>query len=185
VSFRDEHDVSPKLRQSLSPALLLTSLEIPKLTEKRSAQLAAAFDDLAGLLSVPEHQLVTAGLPAETAAAFLRWREDPAHSTLLERSVKSWNQLRELAGSTSASEASLPLDGMTVVLTGSLSSMTRDEAGAKLEALGAKVAGSVSKKTAIVVAGESAGSKLDKARSLGIEIWDEARLLEFLAGNPA
>ena len=76
-----------------------------------------------------------------------------------------------------------PLVGKTVVLTGALSSLSRDEAGARLEALGAKVAGSVSKKTSFVVAGEAAGSKLDKARELGVEIWDEARLLEFLA-NP-
>jgi DNA ligase (NAD+) len=74
-----------------------------------------------------------------------------------------------------------PLAGQAVVLTGALESLTRDEAGARLEALGAKVAGSVSKKTAFVVAGEAAGSKLEKAQSLGVEIWDEARLLAFLA----
>jgi DNA ligase (NAD+) len=74
-----------------------------------------------------------------------------------------------------------PLAGSTVVLTGGLESMSRDEAGARLEALGAKVSGSVSKKTGFVVAGEAAGSKLAKARELGIEIWDEARLLAFLA----
>src|SRR5690606_22654563 len=73
-----------------------------------------------------------------------------------------------------------PLAGQTVVLTGGLSSMTRDEAGARLEALGAKVSGSVSKKTSFVVAGEAAGSKLAKAQELGLEIWDEARLLAFL-----
>ena len=67
------------------------------------------------------------------------------------------------------------------MLTGSLSAMTRDEAGERLEALGAKVAGSVSKKTHLVVAGEAAGSKLAKAQELGIEVWDEAQLLEFLA----
>ncbi len=76
-----------------------------------------------------------------------------------------------------------PLVGTTVVLTGGLASLTRDEAAARLEALGAKVAGSVSKKTSLVVAGEAAGSKLEKARELGIEVWDEAALLAFLAGN--
>ena len=68
-----------------------------------------------------------------------------------------------------------------MVLTGSLSALTRDDAGAKLEALGAKVSGSVSKKTSFVVAGEAAGSKLDKAQALGVPVWDEARLLAFLA----
>ena len=62
--------------------------------------------------------------------------------------------------------------------------MSRDEAGDRLQALGAKVAGSVSKKTSFVVAGEAAGSKLEKARELGIEVWDEARLLEFLNDHP-
>lgn len=74
-----------------------------------------------------------------------------------------------------------PLAGRTVVLTGGLASMSRDEAGAKLEALGAKVSGSVSKKTSFVVAGEAAGSKLAKAQELGVEVWDEARLLAYLA----
>jgi DNA ligase (NAD+) len=71
------------------------------------------------------------------------------------------------------------------VLTGTLASMSRDEAKEELEALGAKVAGSVSKKTDLVIAGESAGSKLDKARELDIAIWDEARWLEFLARHPS
>ncbi len=70
-----------------------------------------------------------------------------------------------------------PLAGKTVVLTGALSSMSRDEAGDRLGALGAKVAGSVSRKTSFVVAGEAAGSKLEKAVELGVDVWDEARLL--------
>ena len=78
-----------------------------------------------------------------------------------------------------------PLAGQTVVLTGALSAMSRDAAGDRLQALGAKVAGSVSKKTSFVVAGEAAGSKLEKARELGIAVWDEAMLLEFLNANPA
>ena len=75
-----------------------------------------------------------------------------------------------------------PLAGQTVVLlTGGLAAMSRDEAGDRLEALGAKVSGSVSKKTSFVVAGEAAGSKLAKAQELGVQIWDEERLLAFLA----
>ena len=71
----------------------------------------------------------------------------------------------------------LPLSGKTFVLTGTFPTLSRDEAKAMLEAAGAKVAGSVSKKTHYVVAGAEAGSKLDKARELGLNILDEAGLL--------
>ncbi|OLO07747.1 DNA ligase (NAD(+)) LigA [Salinicola sp. MH3R3-1] len=73
-----------------------------------------------------------------------------------------------------------PLDGQTWVLTGSLEGMTRDEGKERLQALGAKVAGSVSKKTATVVAGPGAGSKLAKAEELGVEVIDEATFVERL-----
>jgi DNA ligase (NAD+) len=73
----------------------------------------------------------------------------------------------------------LPLAGQTWVLTGTLETLTREEAKERLESLGAKVAGSVSKKTTRVVAGPGAGSKLDKARELGIDVWDEAELQRF------
>jgi DNA ligase (NAD+) len=74
------------------------------------------------------------------------------------------------------------LAGKTVVLTGTLPTLSRDEAKEMLEAAGAKVAGSVSKKTSVVVAGTEPGSKLDKARELGILIIDEAVLRDLLAG---
>lgn len=78
-----------------------------------------------------------------------------------------------------------PLSGQSVVLTGTLSSLTRDQAQARLEALGAKVSGSVSKKTRFVVAGAEAGSKLTKAKELGIEVLDEQGLLDLLATHTA
>ncbi len=76
--------------------------------------------------------------------------------------------------------AVLPLAGRTVVLTGTLPTLSREEAKAMLEAAGAKVAGSVSKKTDYVVAGEEAGSKLEKAQALGVPVLDEAGLFQLL-----
>ncbi|WP_314142582.1 NAD-dependent DNA ligase LigA [Buttiauxella noackiae] len=79
-----------------------------------------------------------------------------------------------------AEEIDSPFAGKTVVLTGSLSIMSRDDAKARLVALGAKVAGSVSKKTDLVIAGEAAGSKLVKAQELGIDVIDEAEMIRIL-----
>ena len=82
-------------------------------------------------------------------------------------------------------QRSAQLAGLTFVLTGTLPTLTRDEAKEKIEAAGGKTAGSVSKKTSYVVAGEEAGSKLDKARELKVPVIDEAGLLALLAGRDA
>lgn len=84
-------------------------------------------------------------------------------------------------GEFNAPQEEQPLEGQTWVLTGTLSEMTRGEAKEALQALGAKVSGSVSKRTHIVVAGEAAGSKLTRAQELGVTVWEESQLLDLLA----
>ncbi|WP_454258324.1 NAD-dependent DNA ligase LigA [Pseudoxanthomonas mexicana] len=179
VVIGDTHPPSGKLRAGLELATVLVDLEIPKVTRVRAEQLASAFPSVQALLDAPVHNFVTAGLPSDSANAFATWLEDETNAQLLSRCGAALDELRAITPADVAVFAG-PLDGKTVVLTGSLASMSRDEAGEKLEALGAKVAGSVSKKTHLVVAGEAAGSKLAKAQELGIEIWDEAQLLAFM-----
>ena len=179
VSITDTHDPSPKLGPDLNLATLLVDLEIPKITRIRADQLAAAFADAAKLAAAPEHAYVTAGLPADSAQAFVRWHEQADNAALLQRVGAALAELQ--ARLPEAAAAVGVLEGQTAVLTGSLSALSRDQAKEHLEALGAKVAGSVSKKTSFVVAGEAAGSKLDKAQELGVPVWDEAQLLAFLA----
>jgi len=180
VRIGDAHAPNPKLGEALDLATLLVDLEIPKITPVRAAQLGSAFADAQMLLDAPAHNLVTAGLPADTASALVAWLEVEANAGLLLRGAQAQAELRARLPERGAQTAG-PLEGKTVVLTGTLASMGRDEAKEKLEALGAKAAGSVSKKTSFVVAGEAAGSKLAKAEELGIEVWDEAKLLAFLA----
>jgi len=83
-----------------------------------------------------------------------------------------------------AGRTALPLAGKTLVITGTLPTLSREQAKERLEAAGAKVAGSVSKKTDYVLAGAEAGSKLDKARELGVAVIAEADLEELLNGHP-
>jgi len=179
VRIGDTHAPNPKLGEALDFATLLVDLEIPKVTAVRAAQLAAAFDAQA-LPDASADDMVAAGLPNDSVNALVAWRGHEANAGLLLRSVQAQAELRARLPERDE-QAAGPLDGKTVVLTGTLSSMGRDEAKDKLEALGAKTAGSVSKKTSFVVAGEAAGSKLAKAEELGVEVWDEARLLAFLA----
>ncbi|HEY5804331.1 MAG TPA: NAD-dependent DNA ligase LigA [Lysobacter sp.] len=182
VSIGDLHPPTPKLRDGLNLATVLVDLEIPKVTRVRAEQLASAFPSVQALLDAPAHNYVSAGLPADTAQALADWLEEEANARLLMLSGEAVARLDAMTPA-QAEVVQGPLDGQTAVLTGTLSTLSRDEAKEKLEALGAKVSGSVSKKTSFVVAGEAAGSKLDKAQELGVEIWDEAKLLAFLAGH--
>jgi DNA ligase (NAD+) len=112
---------------------------------------------------------------AESIAAFFRERHNREGVEQLRAAGVRWKE-----EAPSPKKAAGPFAGKIVVLTGSLASMTRDDAKDRIEAAGGKVTGSVSKKTDYVVAGEEAGSKLDKARELGVAVVDEARFLQML-----
>ena len=183
VQPADEHPPAAALAERLNPVALLAALGAPKLSEARARQLAPALG-AQGLAALPElladeARLAGTGLPAGHAQALRDWLAVPESRARVQRTAGFAAGL--LALLPAAPLIVRPLDGLTVVLTGTLSAMTRDEARARLEALGAKVAGSVSKKTGYVVAGAEAGSKLAKAQELGVEVLDEAAFLQRLA----
>jgi len=180
VRIGDTHPPSAKLRDGLDFAQLLVEAEIPGITRLRAEKLASMLPDAAAVLDAEPVRFVAAGLPNEVALGLADWLDREGHGPMLLKAEQYRQQLLARAPE-QAEQAVGPLDGQTVVLTGTLSQMTRDEARTRLEALGAKVAGSVSKKTAFVVAGTEAGSKLTKAEELGIDVWDEDRLVAFLA----
>lgn len=182
VAAIDEHPPSAALREALDLPTLLVQLEIPKVTALRAAQLANAFGSAAALSQADAVALETADIPEAVADAVQAWLVDPAHLDLLARSASAQQSLLAQLPEYSVAGAR-PLEGRSVVLTGTLSTMTREQAGEALERLGAKISGSVSKKTAFVVAGENAGSKLDKATALNIDVWDEAKLLAYLQSH--
>ncbi|MGV7194465.1 NAD-dependent DNA ligase LigA [Xanthomonas axonopodis] len=179
VRIGDSHPPSPRLREALSFASLLEDMDIPKVTPVRAQQLAAAVPSFDALRTAGADALQQAGVPAPVVAALLQWLDRPENAALASAAQQAMETVLARLPEAEAVQAG-PLEGQTVVITGTLAALTRDAAKQRLEALGAKVAGSVSKKTAFLVAGEEAGSKLDKAQSLGVEIWDEARLLAFL-----
>ena len=165
---------SPQTRAHAAPEQWLQRLPDIKLSEKRAAELW----QLAGSL----HALQTdQALPQE----WQNWRRQPAHAALLQEITAFTEALPE--SSTDNVSGSLhpenhPIAGKTFVLTGTLPTLKRDQAAALIEAAGGKVSGSVSKKTDFVVAGEAAGSKLEKAQALGVAVLSEEELLGML-GN--
>ena len=124
------------------------------------------------LIKTPDVGTIT----AELAYEFFRAPHNiEVINSLLEAGVY-WDKVE------ATSSEGLPLDGQTWVITGALSSMARDEAKAKLQALGAKVSGSISAKTTALLAGEKAGSKMAKAEKLGVKIVAEEEFLAMVGG---
>ena len=180
VRISDVHPPIAKLRDGLDFAQLLVEAEIPGITRLRAEKLVAMLPDAASVLDAEPVRFVAAGLPNEVAMGLADWLDSEGHGPMLLKAENYRQKLLALAPE-QADQVAGPLDGQTAVLTGTLTQMNRDEAKARLEALGAKVAGSVSKKTSFVVAGAEAGSKLTKAQELGVPVWDEDQLIAFLA----
>ena len=161
-------------------ARLLFALGIRDVGEATARALAQHFGGIEALAaaSVEELEVINDVGPV-VAANVVNWFAEPANRALLQ------DLLAHVAPVAPQRRAVQPLAGQTWVLTGALESMSRDAAGERLARLGARVSGSVSKKTSQVVAGPGAGSKLDKATSLGVPVMDEAALLELLASLEA
>ena len=184
IRFSDETAPSPKLRGKLDLASLLDMAPIGQLGPKRTRLLAEHFPSLQQLRDAGAARWIVAGLPQAAAANLANFLDDDSASAQLDRADAAMRRLLDAIPATAAA-SELPLEGQTIVLTGTLQSLGRDAAKQRLEALGAKISGSVSKKTSFVVAGAEAGSKLDKATELGVEVWDEARLLALLERHGA
>jgi DNA ligase (NAD+) len=158
---------------------LLFGLGIRFVGERAAMLLARRFRSLQALeaASVEDIDEIYEIGPA-VAESVHAWFADPANRRLVERLEKAGLRVAEAAGAEAASDA---FQGMQFVLTGTLDSMTREEAKAAIEGRGGRVTSSVSKKTSVVVAGRDAGSKLDKAKDLGVETVDEGAFRAMLS----
>jgi DNA ligase (NAD+) len=154
---------------------LVYALGIRHVGEKAAATLARYFRTMGRLLETPVDALQTAPEIGPVVAASVRqFANEPRNRDLVAR-LKAAGLNMESQAAEPTVEPAGPLAGKVFVLTGTLASMTREQATLALERLGARVAGSVSKKTTYVVAGSDGGSKLEKAGKLGIETLDEER----------
>jgi len=156
----------------------LFALGIRETGEATARQLAEHFGDLPALMAATEEMLQdvqdVGPVVAKHIVAFFSEKKNRAVVEKLIASGVHWERVQ-------TDKSSLPLAGQVVVLTGTLQSLSRDEAKEKLQKLGAKVAGSVSMKTSYVVAGADAGSKLEKARQLGVKVVSESDLIQILS----
>jgi DNA ligase (NAD+) len=156
----------------------LFALGISEVGESTARTLARHFGNLPAIKAASEEQLLAVAdvgpIVAHHIHTFFRQPHNIEVIEKLQRAGVEWPDI------VIAEVGEQPLAGQTFVLTGTLSQMSRDQAKEKLMALGARVSGSVSKKTSVVVAGEEAGSKLTRAEELGVAVWDEARLIELL-----
>jgi DNA ligase (NAD+) len=177
-------NVVAQLERSRSNDLsrLIYALGIRHVGEKAAATLSRHFRTMERVMAEPVEALQSVAEIGPVVASSVRaFADEPRNQELVKR--------LSAAGVNMASQAPEPTDrpgplaGKTFVLTGTLATMSREDATGALERLGAKVAGSVSKKTSVVVFGSEAGSKLEKARRLGVETWDEDQFRALIMKN--
>jgi DNA ligase (NAD+) len=155
---------------------LLVGLNIRHVGSHVAQVLARAFGSIDALAAASEDQIDDVPeIGPEIAATVAEWFDEAENLQLLEKLRVAGVRLADATGEAVASG---PLEGLSIVLTGGLSELTRDEAAAAAEEAGARVTSSVSKKTSFVVAGENPGTKLTKAESLGVEVIDEHEFLK-------
>lgn len=182
VQFKDEGQASPEFAALADFSGFIDRLNITGISSTNAKRIAQRFVSLEALCKADWLDLSTIDrLPEKAAKALQEYLADEhnrADALAIEQQLKEfgmhWQSTKQVADN-------LPLLGQSWVLTGTLESMTRDQAKAQLEALGAKVSGSVSSKTHCVVAGSAAGSKLTKATELGIAVMDEQQFLAWYA----
>ncbi|MCG8158395.1 NAD-dependent DNA ligase LigA [Brenneria goodwinii] len=185
--------MGPKSAQNLANALekaknttlarFLYALGIRDVGEATAANLAAHFGSLDALFAADEEALQEVSDVGTVVATHVRHFLEEEHNQQVIRELTDPDGINihwPAPTVVKAEEIDSPFAGKTLVLTGSLSILSRDEAKDRLTALGAKVSGSVSKKTDMVIAGEAAGSKLTKAQDLGIPVIDEAEMIRLL-----
>ena len=161
-------------------ARFLYALGIRHVGETTAKDLARHFGGIDRLMEATAEQLLEVNDVGPVVATSIRAFFDQAHNREVVEQLRAAGITWAESDGAAADAGPQPLAGQTFVLTGTLPTLTRDEAKALIEAAGGKVAGSVSKKTTYVVAGEEAGSKLDKARELGVTVLDQAGLQALL-----
>nr|MBP9064431.1 NAD-dependent DNA ligase LigA [Aquabacterium sp.] len=170
-----------KSKQTTLPRFLF-GLGIRHVGEATAKDLARHFGQIDRIMDAPEEQLLAVRDVGPVVARSIRtFFGQPHNREVVEQLRAAGVTWTEHEPSAAADAATLPLFGKTLVLTGTLPTLSREEAKALIEEAGGKVAGSVSKKTHYVVAGEEAGSKLEKAQTLGVPVLDEAGLQALLA----
>jgi len=180
---KSAHNKVEALEKSKSTTLprFLYALGIREVGEATARNLAQHFKTLDAVISATEEQLLEVNdVGPVVATHVVHFFAQPHNREVIQKLIKAgihWPDIK------SVDKATLPLSGKTFVITGTLPTLSREEAKELLESYGATVSGSVSKQTDYLLAGEKAGSKLDKAQSLGVQVIDEAGLKSLLHPN--